>query len=131
MGSYLELKPLTVEELKILTEMELETETERIVRDVFLFTCYTGIMMYDATQLTKDNFDGNSIQYVSSKTNNKITFRARNEAIDLAKQYDYKFPFLASQVFNRILKFIAEKAGIDKPVIGPSGPRTFRILFKK
>jgi hypothetical protein len=54
---------LDEEELSRLQNKELKIERIALVRDVFLFSCYTGLSFIDAWNLTKDNIgigiDGN------------------------------------------------------------------------
>ena len=54
---------LSPNELKELEEIKLNTDKYKNVRDVFIFSCYTGLSYIDMKQLTKNNIvygiDGN------------------------------------------------------------------------
>ena len=102
------------------------------IRDLFLFQCYTGIAFADTQLLTKSN-----LEYVDGmpcfignrkKTGEQYIVLAMESAMAIWKKYKGKLPRITNQQYNIRLKWVAEKAGIDKPIASHWGRRTFGYL---
>jgi integrase/recombinase XerD len=96
------------------------------VRDMFLFSCYTGLRFSDAIDLgmnqilTNDGYS--SIYRPQNKTGETLSIPLIPEAMAIINKYDSTerkitnkvFPKISNQKFNVFLKTIAELANLDK-----------------
>lgn len=123
-------------ERPILTEQELQTITSRnfevnrlnLVKDIFIFSCYTGLAYADVQKLKRSEIivgvDGNkwiSTRRQKTDTASKIPILPiAAELIDKYKdhlqcsQKDRLLPVLTNQKMNAYLKEIADTCGIKK-----------------
>lgn len=101
------------EELENFAKMELETDSERMIRDYFVFLCLTGLRFSDFISLKETNFtktrNGIILRVNTQKTRKKAEIPLVARAVKIAKSYDYKFDNVINQVFNRSLKDLLEK----------------------
>lgn len=123
---------LEQDELERVKGLILEKDGQRIVRDSFVFSCYTGLSFADVCLLSDDHLvtdiEGEKwIEMVRHKTANfsgkKFYVLLLPEAIELIKQYrghamaEYTgtiFPVFSNQAANRYLKDISKRAKVDK-----------------
>lgn len=119
---------LSENELKLLEGFQSSVDRLNIVRDLFLFSCYTGISYVDLNSLTQDNIvldiDGN--QWIETKRKKTKTFlripllSQAKYLINLYKNHhravasNTLFPSLSNQKLNSYLKEIADLCGIKK-----------------
>ena len=119
---------LTSNELENLEKHDLgNNESLQRVRDIFLFSVYTGLRHSDATNLRQSNIEVDGadywIVYTQQKTteNNRIPMLKR--AFEIYEKYEeerkktgFVLPRLSHQKLNVFLKTIATLAGIKKPL---------------
>jgi len=118
---------LTKEEIQILKTHPLgDNVSLQKVRDIFLFSVFTGLRYSDAINLTADKFirDQNGTYWISSyqrKTDEPIEIPVLDAALEIADRYKvlrestgYVLPRLSNQKVNAFLKEIARLAGINK-----------------
>ena len=119
---------LTREELQSIEDFQSSINRLNIVKDIFLFSCYTGLSYIDITKLTMDNigmdFDGNQwIETERQKTKTALKIPLLNQARDILKRYqDHPktvhsktlLPRYSNQKLNSYLKAIADFCGIKK-----------------
>jgi integrase/recombinase XerD len=117
---------LTSNELDLLESHDLGYNESLIrVRDIFLFSVYTGLRHSDATALTKNNveLEGKElwIVYTQKKTNDCNRIPMLKRATEIYNKYEaereitgYVLPRLSHQKLNVYLKTIANLAGIKK-----------------
>jgi site-specific recombinase XerD len=97
------------------------------VRDIFLFSVYTGLRHSDADALKKENIelDGDSywINFQQKKTGEYHRLPMLRKAVVIYDKYKrernmtgYVLPRLSHQKLNLYLKVIAEITGISKPL---------------
>ncbi|SRX74772.1 site-specific integrase [Aequorivita antarctica] len=130
---------LSKEELKTLTEREIKWERLAVVRDMFVFCCYTGLAYVDIQKLTPDNIvrdiDGNLfIQAKRTKTKTKLVIPLLSPALSILNKYedhpkvlngDCVLPVLSNQKSNAYLKEIALLCGIHKNLTTHLARHTF------
>jgi site-specific recombinase XerD len=119
---------LTELELEAITALSFPTERLRLVRDIFLFSCYSGLAYADVKKLKRleiiIGIDGE--KWLVSKRQ-KTDISARIPLLPLAlkiiEQYtdhpqclfqDRVLPVLSNQKMNAYLKEIADKASLHK-----------------
>lgn len=121
-------KYLTAEELHRIMTTPLHRQTLYHVRDMFLFSCYTGIPYGDMRLLTKENLslaeDGTWwIKSARQKTKVEFEIPLLDLPLQILKKYrdtasDGKLlPMYCNSVLNLYLKEIARICNIDRPLV--------------
>lgn len=119
--------------------MEKEFTIPRIenVRDIFLFSCYTGLAYADVSKLTADDIvkgiDGNQwikIKRTKTKTLSSIPILTVAEKLiekyeDLKSPTGKLLPVYSNQRMNSYLKEIADSCGIKKNLTFHMARHTF------
>lgn len=145
---------LTEEELKKLEEIELSPSQKVLAvhRDVFLFACDAGgLRVSDLLFLRWKDVDDDRLLLVMEKTSEQLHVPLSNKAKAILKKYEdlagkrgeFVFPLInadqdyrdksqwlktkSSQTafYNKNLKILAAKAGIDKPMTSHTARHTF------
>lgn len=129
---------LTQEEIDLIMQKEFATKRLEQVRDIFLFSCYTGLAYIDVKNLTKDNirksFDGNLwIMTKRQKTNVQTNIPLLDIPLKLIEKYEHKcperlFPVPTNQKMNAYIKEIADLCGINKKLSFHVARHTFATL---
>ena len=134
-------------EREILTEYELELLKEKyfsslrleLVKDIFLFSCYTGLAYIDVFNLKKSNIsigiDGEKWIFTHrQKTETASKIPLLPPAIDIINKYanhpsntsnERLLPILSNQKMNAYLKEIADCCGIHKELTFHIARHTF------
>lgn len=114
---------VTKEEIHTIMNTKMPDKTHELVRDLFLFSTFTGLAYSDVKNLTEDNlqtfFDGN-LWIISrrKKTNTESNIRLLDVPKCIIEKYkgmtrDNKvFPMPSNTTCNKILKTIAKLCGI-------------------
>lgn len=130
---------LTQIELKFIEDYESKISRLDLVKDLFLFSCYTGIAYADIMELTNKNIlkgiDGNlwiETTRVKTKTTVRLPLLEVPETIlskyktDIrAIAIDKLFPKISNQKLNSYLKEIADLCGIKKNLTFHMARHTF------
>ncbi|OXA78618.1 Site-specific recombinase XerD [Flavobacterium aquidurense] len=132
-------KPLTTQELYELERHYFTTDRLNVVRDVFVFQCYTGMAYIDAYQLKKTDIkkgiDGNLwIMSERQKTNSTTNVPLLPQALKIIEKYkDHPLclqrgtvlPVSSNQKMNEYLKEIAILCGFPFTLNTHMARRTF------
>ena len=119
---------LLKDELQNIEDLNLTFPRLDIVRDIFVFSCYSGLAYVDVANLTKNNIrlgiDGDLwIITERTKTKSQSNIPLLPKAHELIKKYsrypnkkteDHIFPIFTNQRMNAYLKEIADLASVDK-----------------
>ncbi|WP_159523783.1 site-specific integrase [Sunxiuqinia indica] len=119
---------LTEKELYVIENKKFGIERLQTVRDVFVFSCYTGLSYIDAINLRPDEINlGIDGQYwifsKRQKTGTKLKIPLLPKALEISIKYrkhpksvsrDKVFPLMSNQKINSYLKEIADLCGIRK-----------------
>jgi integrase/recombinase XerD len=130
---------LREDELNSIKEKQFDIERLQIVKDLFLFSCYTGLSYIDVMQLTEDNIqlgiDGNLWIITSrQKTDKKVRIPILEVANQIIKKYKGHikakssgtvFPVISNQKLNSYLKEIADISGVKKNLTFHMARHTF------
>lgn len=129
-GKHKERQPLTDEELKRICSLKIADRSTAMVRDEFIFMCYTGLSFADFNLFSFANnaeqHDG--IWYINGerlKTGGRFYTPILPVAYEILKAHNFKFREFTNQAFNRILKGIAIAAFINKPLSAHIARHTF------
>ena len=111
---------LSFNELMPLYSFDFEVGYQKRVRDLFCFGCFTGLRYKDLNSLTREqviDIEGQRvIRLVDHKTRSHLIVPLNEYALSILQRYDYQLPHYSNQVFNRYIKEVCEKAGIDTAV---------------
>jgi site-specific recombinase XerD len=130
---------LTEKELQIMAEKPFSFPRLVLVRDIFLFSCYTGLAYADVKKLRKSEIitgQDNEKWLVSKRQKTDISARIPllPAALSLIEQYknhpqclldDRVLPVLSNQKMNAYLKEIADVCGISKTLTYHIARHTF------
>ena len=133
-----ERKALNKDELEILEKKELTTKLDR-VRDMFVFSCYTGLAYIDLMMLQADDIsigiDGGQWIFISRKKSHKpVKVPLLPEALSIIKKFKFDektrflgtvFPMISNQKMNNYLKDIAANCNITKNLTFHLARQTF------
>lgn len=126
---------LSTAELTRLLELPLADDTLRLVRDAFVFSCFTGLSYVDVRDLSVQNVQGEAgkcwISLTRRKTGSAVTVRLF--AVPYAILLHYAAAARSPRIFelpsngwcNVCLGRLAELAGIAKPVTFHTARHTF------
>ena len=132
-------KPLTFNELRRIEDKKFDSERLAIVRDIFVFQCYTGLCYIDAYQLTwndiKENENGNMwIMSSRQKSKSDTDIPLLSKALEIMGKYknhplcslkNTVLPGRSNQKMNEYLKEIAVLCGINSTLNTHKARRTF------
>jgi integrase len=114
---------LTSEELLRIENIVFPFERLEKVKDIFLFSCYTGYAPIDACKLTKENIikDAENVLWIKTnrqKTKTKANVPLLPAVLNIINKYNEKetglIPKISNQKMNAYLKEIADLVGINK-----------------
>ena len=126
---------LTQDELDLVENKPIKQVRLDMIRDCFVFCCYTGLAYKEMSNLRsehiKKGFDGLKwIQMTREKTDKIISIPLLPKPIQLLNKYqDLKcenlLPIVSNQRFNSYLKEIADIVGINKNLTHHMARKTF------
>lgn len=90
---------------------------EEIVRDYFVLGCLTGLRFSDYSRITRQNFQGDLIIIRTKKTGALVKIPIHPFVKEIFTKYEWKLPPChCIQAFNRQVKNICKKIGINTPI---------------
>ncbi|MDH6306703.1 site-specific recombinase XerD [Parabacteroides sp. PF5-5] len=133
---------LTKEELEILRTKEFDIPRLDLVRDVFLFQCWTGLAFIDVSELKEEHIvSDNEGNLWIRKSRQKTKIMCNIPLLDIPLQILEKYkdhplcqkkgvllPVMSNQKVNSYLKEIADFCGIKKQISSHSGRHTFSTV---
>jgi len=134
---------LTEKEVQKIVDADLSgqvySEGFKLTRNLFLFSCFTGLRFSDVMNLRRENIVENcsKIVIVMQKTQRKIEIPINREAKLLLMRYKYMtkkefvFPRRTNVSVNRDLKIIAKIAGISKRITFHMARHSFGSMLAK
>lgn len=130
---------LSMEELQRIETKPIQIERLVVVRDIFVFACYTGLSFSDIAKLSNAHLrrgnDGKQWIIIDrSKTNNRCRIPVLPKALEILKKYkdypkiskkDILLPVLTNQKMNSYLKELGDICGINKGITMHIARHTF------
>ncbi|MFV0346576.1 MAG: site-specific integrase [Bacteroidales bacterium] len=126
---------LTEDELKRMLQRKFLIKRLEIVRDIFIFSCFTGLSYIDVKNLTTDSiktgFDGKQwIMTKRQKTNVQSNILLLDIPLKIIEKYKgqpnrYLLPVLSNQKMNAYLKEIGDLCAINKEITYHLARHTF------
>jgi site-specific recombinase XerD len=131
--------PLSEQELKAISIKNFKNERLQNVRDIFIFSCYTGLSYADVQKLRSDvlniGIDKNLWIFTNrQKTGTPTRMPLMPEALAIVEKYKEHpkcivsgllLPILSNQKMNSYLKEIADSCKIEKPLTFHIARHTF------
>lgn len=130
---------LTLDELKRITNLAVRTRRMAVVKDMFLFSCYTGLSYADMKKLSCKHFETKTdgkrwIVLNRTKTGIRSAIPLLPQAIQILDRYEPPFfpdhdtpilPVISNQKMNQYLKELATACRITKRLTFHLGRHTF------
>ncbi|GAA4890302.1 site-specific integrase [Flaviramulus aquimarinus] len=125
---------LSPEELGSLEQHKFTQTRLQFIKDLFVFSCYTGLPYRELMNLAHDNvvkgFDGNLwIKMRREKTSKELSIPLLPKALEIMEQYksddSFIFPRISNPRYNSYLKEVAVIVGIDKNLTTHIARKTF------
>lgn len=119
LGEETEIIFLKYEELMRLYNLELSSESQRHIRDVFCFGCFTGLRFSDIKNLRPENVHGDMLIYRVIKTgeNNNVPLNKYSKEILKRNQGgEFCLPVISEQKTNDYLKALLKAEKFDRKV---------------
>lgn len=141
--TYAERQFLTESEIKEMMKLDFsDIPRLDVVRDTFVFCCFTGLAFCDIKALTRDNIvsdaEGNTwIRKAREKTGEMSiiplleipeSIAAKYQENPIVKSTGLVLPVISNQKMNAYLKEIGDLAGIKKPMTTHIARHTFATL---
>lgn len=127
-GKTTDIRYLTEDERTQIEGLELDG-TIASVRDMFIFSCYTGLADADMRKITKNDIvveDGKKfIIDKRKKTGSKYKLMLLPQALEILERYDYNLNILTNQKCNTYLKSIQAMTNIKTKLTMHVGRHTF------
>ncbi len=129
---------LSIDELKIIEEIELSSKRFDEIRDIFLLICYTCLRYSDVYNLDIANFDFKNEELLSNQEKKeeivRVPFHPKLKQL-LLKYPDNSFPKISEQKFNDYIKEVFKEAEFDDPVpiykfYGPNTVKEIKPKYK-
>lgn len=129
---------LTDNEIKTIMQKEMVTPRLELVRDMFIFSCFTGLAYIDVANLTEDNIvELDCKQWIMTKRQ-KTKIATNIILLDIPKMIIEKYasvrkdekllPILSNQKMNAYLKEIADICQINKNLTYHVARHTFATM---
>ena len=96
------------------------TRFQEEIRDFFIIGCLTGPRYSDYSRLKESNFDRstNTIRIKTQKTGAVVSIPMHRFVREILQRYDYNLPKPRGiQYFNKAIKVICKKVGINEPIL--------------
>ncbi len=130
---------LDADELETIENLKIQIQRLDLVRDIFVFSCYTGMSYVDVAALTPENIrkgiDGDQWIFTErTKTSIKSNVPLLPKALEIIEKYknyptnninNVLLPVLSNQKMNAYLKEIADLAGVSKNITFHLARHTF------
>ncbi len=116
---------LTEEEKKMINEYQIPQEKQYLerVRDVLMFSCYTGLRYSDIFNLKRSDVKENQIEITTVKTSDSLIIELNKHSKAILDKYkeipfenDKVLPVISNQKMNDYLKELGKLAGLDEQV---------------
>jgi len=116
----LEVIALNESEFSSLLNMDL-SKNKRLeqVRDIFCFSCASGLRISDMQQLKRENIKRDEINIMVKKTKTELTIPLNgitSKILDKYKDLHKPLPLISSQKLNTYIKELCKDANINEPI---------------
>ncbi len=130
---------LTKEEIKQFNAVVTEKKNEELTKDLFLFSCFTGLAFIDVKNLKKSElqtFLDGSLWIIRrrQKTSSQSNIRVLDIPMKIIEKYkdfsdEFVFPMPCYPTITKYLRILNKKSGINKHITFHIARHTFATLF--
>lgn len=108
---------LSKKEVRLLYEFDFSDEKLRYVRDVFIFSCQTGLRWSDLISISKSNIKyvdniGYVVEKTTIKTNKKVVIYLNRIALSILISLNYSMSKYSNPNFNKYLKKLLRESNL-------------------
>lgn len=114
---------LTREDISILRKVKLSSPCLVKVRDIFLFSCFSGLRYSDIRNLRRSDIKENHIEVTTIKTMDNVSIELNQLTRGILEKYSKNdlpygkaLPCSSNQAMNKRLKILCKKAGLEDEV---------------
>jgi integrase len=114
-----EVYALTLDELNRIYTHQFEESRLNKVKDVFCFSCFTGLRFSDVMKLKRENIKDHQVKITIQKTQEDLLMPLNEFALSILQkylEYENPLPIISSQKTNQYLKEIGKLLNINEPV---------------
>jgi integrase len=117
-----EVDIIALDEIELDKLINCKYDTPRLekVRDVFCFSCYTGLRISDIISLKREHIQKEFLIKDIVKTKQKIEIPLIKSAVEILEKYEYlitgPLPIISEPKYNEYIKECCRIAGIDSPI---------------
>ena len=106
------------------------------VRDIFCFSCATGLRVSDLIQLRREHIKNDEIQLVVKKTKTELVIPLNKISAGILDKYwdnARPLPMISSAKINKYIKDVCKEAGITDPIeiVRFTGPKRETTVYPK
>lgn len=128
-GHYEERRPLSESEINLLQSLRLPPKEEK-ARDLFIFSCFTGLAYCDAQAFdfkTMTEKNGDLYYILGCRIKSVSTFYTPilKPAMEVLKKYNYRLPRMSNQKLNDYLGLVESRACLNKKMTSHVARHTF------
>lgn len=108
---------LTENEIAKFAKVEVVSDTERMMRDAFVISCYTALRISDICRLNEAEITESTISMFQTKTKDKVVIPILKEISSLIEKYrTVGFPKMHSAVLNKTIRALAQRSNISQSI---------------
>ena len=100
---------LTDKEIDAIYKLKLEPGIDNDVRDMFCFTCLTGLRFSDVILVNKEKRTGDYLKFQDIKTGKFLIVPLRAKAIEILNRNNNKFDGISNSHYNKRIKEVAKQ----------------------
>jgi integrase len=133
----LEVIALTEEEFGALLSIDL-SQNKKLdkVRDIFCFSCASGLRVSDLEQLRREHIKNDEINLIVKKTKTELTIPLNKISYSILEKYkdqNRPLPIISSQKLNQFIKELCKLVEIDEPIeiVRFRGPKRESTIYPK
>lgn len=123
---------LEMDELHKIEIAEMSTTSQKRVRDLFLFQCYTGMSYADMQRFDISKVEQRGNKYIlrdtRQKTEEEYTLVLLPQAMEILARYNNKLPITSNQKYNLRLKEVGELADVNIKLTSHMGCHTYATM---
>ena len=128
-GQYEEKQPLNESEINLLRSLRLPNKEEK-ARDLFIFSCFTGLCYCDAQAFdfkTMVEKKGDLYYIIGEriKTGTNFYTPILGPAMEILEKYNYRLPRMSNQKLNDYLHLVESRARLNKKLTSHLARHTF------
>ena len=125
---------LTWDEISFIYRFDLSEHPELIpTRDLLVLGCLLGLRFSDLSRISPKHIQNNELRIRQKKVHSPVQIPILNDAADILKKYNWHSPSVPMYEFNRNLKVLGKKVGLnsDFEVIHYQMGKEIASVYKK